>query len=744
MTSEAEKLAKLREQHKKHVSLLMRRESELRGLRTRYDRTASWILVFEHLSAELRPSQKPTVLWDSWAHALINDLQFHLAVIYELDPSQNLLSIVSGLTGDHLASTVKLQDGIIDYLKEAGTSIHNGSPDTPDAKLAENIGIGKCIWMHFQSTDNSQYVIVAGYQKHLTGSTNNLSDIDFQYFKAVGQTLNIFMRNTTLLYDLEAERSVLEARSTELSYKNKELEEAKNLALKLAREADAARVAKANFLANMSHEIRTPMNGILGMAELLLDANLEEESREYLQIIDNSARSLLTIINDILDFEKIEANRLTLEQVPFNPQEIVSECISICLQKAHEKDVDIVMDVAKNIPSSVLGDPNRVKQIILNLLSNAVKFTSEGQVYIRLRLITQQSIPFVTFDIQDTGIGIKEEALKTLFQPFVQADTSTTRKYGGTGLGLVISQKLARLMKGDISVKSTFGEGSTFTISIPFKIEHPSENSNSGFSGFNVLVIERSELLRQVLQKYIIEANGNCITTSPQSASNIASDAELNFNIIFVSPYNTSKTTLDAIQNIQVRSNARIIGMYIPGEKKTTLKQLAGYESYLTKPIRRDEFIAKALSSGAQKNRITKKLQVSEKSVGARILLVEDNLVNQKVAKRFLNRMEVLVDLAENGSQALEMFNKTSYDLVLMDCQMPVMDGYTATRHIREIEESNSVSKPIPVIALTADVMTGVREVCLQAGMNDYITKPISFDKLRDTIDKWYLGKDQQ
>ena len=554
----------------------------------------------------------------------------------------------------------------------------------------------------------------------------------------------------------ESRRQVEEQQRTlegKVQERTEAFERATREAVELARQAEEANRSKSQFLANMSHEIRTPMNGVIGMTDLLLETGLSARQRKLAETVHRSAELLLSVINDILDFSKGEAGRLVLECIDCDLTEVVEDVTELLAERAHRKGLELACRIADDVPGAVRTDPGRLRQVLTNLIANAIKFTEAGEVVVEVSVAEPAPGPTrVRFEVRDTGIGIAREAQADLFQSFRQADASTTRRYGGTGLGLAICKQLVELMGGTIELESEAGRGARFFFTLPLARTPEELLREPGppreLVGLRVLVVDDNATNREILQHRVLSWKMRAGTAADGEhallALRQAVQEQRPYDIAILDMHMPGMDGLSLARVIHgdpaLRSTRLMMLTSIGLESDADALRETGIALHLTKPVRQSELyngLAEAMGRArSAPRRLSLDAAPSDARLGGLVLLVEDNPVNQEVAREMLESFGCRVHLAEDGEQALAVLANGRYDAILMDCQMPRMDGFQATRALREREHA-SRSPRVPVIALTANAMTGDRDQCLAAGMDDYLSKPFTSTQLLLTLSRW-------
>ena len=554
--------------------------------------------------------------------------------------------------------------------------------------------------------------------------------------------------------------TMVEEVSTSMESLQGEIEERKKIEFKLAKSrevAESATQAKSDFLANMSHEIRTPMNAIIGMSHLAMQTELNRKQLDYISKIHNAANSLLGIINDILDFSKIEAGKMEMESVPFNLEDTLENLSHLITVKTREKGLELLIATSPDVPNGLLGDSLRLSQILINLANNAVKFTEKGEIVIRVEVVEprkeDEEDVTLQFSVTDSGIGMTEAQMNKLFQSFSQADASTTRKYGGTGLGLTISKKLTEMMGGKIWVESNPGEGSSFIFTAKFGLSEEAENRKptliKNLLGLPLLIVDDSsisrEIMRQLAEALTFQVE---VVASGAEALELIQQRDQQGNPYQLVLMDWKMPVMDGIEasrciksNLQLQSPPKIV-MVTAYDRQALLDQMGRekMDGFLSKPVSASTLMdVAAVAMGYEELQSVPSssselgIEITAPIRGARVLLVEDNEINQQVATELLELAQLHVTVADNGEIGVAKVKVEPFDVVLMDIQMPIMDGYAATKEIR----SDPNYAELPIIAMTANAMAGDKEKCLDAGMNDHIAKPIDPKEMYSTLAKW-------
>lgn len=602
-----------------------------------------------------------------------------------------------------------------------------------------------------QRKQNDRILGLLGLENEALRIQNHILSDQNDYF--YGEALNARSSKDLLALELQS----IQARMDQQNQMRRAMMNILNDAEIARKEAESLSTIKGQFLANMSHEIRTPLNGIIGMNQLLHSTDLNEEQKELIDTSLGAANTLLGIVNDVLDFSKIEAGAVTLDYHDFDLLKLLDEVIATLSGTAIEQGIDLNSDTDVKLPTLLIGDSFRIKQILLNFANNAIRFTESGDVLIRATLIDREKDDLVVrFSVKDSGIGIPEEKQATLFKPFSQVDGSITRKYGGTGLGLVIAKSLAEAMLGEVHFKSTPGTGSTFWFDIPLKKQskgsHMSFQMPKGLLSKHFIILDDHQKRSSLLKSYLNEWGCQHIEQFGKSDFNFLKTHNIKLlqscDIVLVDGEmldENNEPIATQLRRISKHWHPDIVVMSKWGRESEWRSELGqSIDGILTTPIRQQALVSRLteLIPDEKKRNVVKTVEaeISPIPENSKILVVEDNKVNQKVVDRLLVRLGCYVACVGDGVQALKILEEETFDLVLMDFQMPIMDGLTATEHIRRLQSPVS---EIPIIGLTANVIQREKERALRIGMNDYLSKPIVFDDLKKAIATQLMSKFQ-
>ena len=559
---------------------------------------------------------------------------------------------------------------------------------------------------------------------------------------------DILKSKVRVFIDLYRQKYALEEITHKLEKTISELLESRESLNAAKLEAEKASRIKSDFLTNMSHEIRTPLNGIIGMAELALMGELEAPQRERVETIKQSGESLLDILNEILDISKIEADKMELESIEFNLREVNRKVIRLLSVKAFQKKIQIISDFDPVLDDSFIGDPVRIRQVLTNLMGNAIKFTEEGMVKLKINLERDlENSVLIGFSVEDSGIGIPKEKQEKLFEAFGQADTSISRKYGGTGLGLPISKRLVEMMDGQIQVESAENKGSVFWFTLELKKAKVSDPQfkKGLFNKGKCLIFDNCGLSCEILSKYLEH-----LGLSSEKVENISElkdilknlvHSKIEYDYLFIDANSGKQEVFETISELRKEINGNIPPIvFMSDDNSITVKDYLSkqrVENFLQKPVLMEDLVKvlrknKEIVAKAEDDKAQSKAEAT--AMELKVLLVEDNLINQRLAQGFIKLNKWDVEIANNGIEAVEKYKSDVFDIVFMDIQMPEKDGFEATKDIREYEKEANIYTPI--IAMTAHAMKGYKEICLSKGMDDYVTKPVNFEKINEVVNR--------